>query len=80
MNKLAVVGVMAIALVLIVSVCGCVQQTSTPSNQTSNVQQRISNVTERIGNLTTKIGNLTQGNGSIGPINIGPLNLTAGGP
>ncbi len=79
MNKLAAVGVMAIALVLIVSVCGCVQQTSTPSNQTGNVQQRISNITERISNVTTRIGNLTQ-NGSIGPINIGPLNLTAGGP
>ncbi len=79
MNKLVAAGVMAIALILIVSVCGCVQQTPTSSNQTSNVQQRISNVTEKISNVTTKISNLTQ-NGSIGPINIGPLNLTAGSP
>lgn len=79
MNKLVAAGVMAIALILIVSVCGCVQQTSTPSNETGKVQQRISNVTEKISNVTTRISNLTQ-NGSIGPINIGPLNLTAGGP
>ncbi|MGZ4903749.1 MAG: hypothetical protein ACXVIG_02830 [Halobacteriota archaeon] len=78
MNKLVAVGVMAIALVLIVSVCGCVQQTSTPSNQTGNVREKISNATERISNVTTRISNLTQ-NGSIGPINVGSLNLTAGG-
>ncbi|MGZ4902332.1 MAG: hypothetical protein ACXVI3_03765 [Halobacteriota archaeon] len=82
MKKLAVVGVMAIALVLMVSVCGCLQQTSTPSNQSTiqerinNVTEKISNVTTRIGNLTTRIGNLTQGNGSVALVNIGPLSLT----
>ncbi len=71
MNKLVAAGVMAIALVLVVSICGCVQQqTSTPSNETGKVQEKISNV-------TTKISNLTK-NSSIGPINIGPLNLTSG--
>ncbi len=70
MKKLVAVGVMAIALVLAVSVCGCVQQTSTPSNETSKIQEKISNVTSKISNVTQ--------NSSIGPINIGPLNLTAG--
>ncbi len=78
MKKFVAVGVMAIALVLMVSACGCLQQTSTPSNQTniqeriSNVTQKIGNVTEKISNITTRIGNLTQGNGSTALVNIGP--------
>ncbi len=65
MNKLAAVGVMAVVLILVVGVCGCVQQTSTPSNETGKVQQRISNVTERIGNVTEKIGNVTEKIGNV---------------
>ncbi len=59
MNKLAAVGVMAVVLILVVGVCGCVQQTSTPSNETGKVQQRINNATARIGNVTERIGNIT---------------------
>ncbi len=59
MNKLAAVGVMALVLILVVGVCGCVQQTSTPSNETGKIQQSINNVTTRIGNVTERIGNVT---------------------
>ena len=91
MNRLAAVGVTAIAFVLMVSVCGCLRQTSTPANQTANV----SNVTANIGNLTgngstnstgfgslnltdimNSIGNLTQGNGSLSSSNLGSFNPT----
>ncbi len=65
MNKLAAVGVMAVVLILVVGVCGCVQQTSTPSNETGKIQERISNATEKIGNLTQRIGNVTERIGNL---------------
>ena len=75
MSKLITIGIMAVALALVTSACGCLQQTSTPSNQTKNVSQESSNVTGKINNLTTKIGNLTQGNESLSQL-LGALNLT----
>ncbi len=62
MNKLVLVSIMAIALVLVVSICGCVQ-TPTTSNLTS---------TSQIANLTKPTGNATQA-----PVQVGVINITA---
>lgn len=71
MNRLAAVGVAAIAFFLLVSVCGCLQQPSTPANETANV----SNVTATTRNVTTN-SSLTQGNNLLNATGFGSLNVT----
>ena len=64
MHKLAILAIVGIALIVMVSVTGCVQQAPAPSNQAKQVSNLTnlvnrSNLRAKVGNLTSKLGNLT---------------------
>jgi|GEM_PF-3665955 len=64
MHKLAALAIIGIAIILMVSVTGCVQQAPAPSNQSkpaSNLTNLVNRtrLTSRLSNVTAKLSNLT---------------------